>query len=693
MTQSQDELDPTRADLRRLVGRLERRLAEAEAKHRALAESLDGAILYLGEKGQMTCVSGDPTGILDCTIEEIVGFAGRRPRQVFEADEGPTVLDWLRRVAKGTASSRLRLIVRDKAGNRRWLDAALTPVRDASQQLTGTECVVRDVSEQAQYERIVSSLNSAAEVVQRQALGPRGVFQVVTQQLAAHGFVSAIALLDESGQYLSFAQVSGQERALRAVEELTGLRTDQARIPLDSIPAYADAIRKGEPVHFAVDESFLARMLPEELKKVAETALCLLPPLKMVVAPMIVDDKVVGLLAVYGATLSESCAPAMAAFANQTAIAMRNSQLVARIRESEEQYRSIFEGATDGFLLLDGQETIVEANAAACAMHGYRPEEIVGLPLRGLVHPSRHRRVSDLGREVESRGGFEAESVHVRKDGTSFPVEVRGTLLSYRGQLHTLVSVLDIAERVRAQQALLRAEKLRALAQMAGSIAHEFNNILVSIRGYADLALIGVPQDLAKVREDLQWIQSGVKDAAHAVRRLQHLYRRADDLSDLVPVQVDDLASEALAMTQLLWQDRLTAQGQNLAVNTRFAAPPLVLGNPDELRRILARVIANAIDAMPTGGTLTVASGCDAAWSFVTVSDTGAGVVSDLPEKVFEPFFTTEMDADDGLGMTMSMNILERHGGELSVDSKPGEGTTFTLRLPALSGPTSDDNR
>jgi signal transduction histidine kinase len=326
-------------------------------------------------------------------------------------------------------------------------------------------------------------------------------------------------------------------------------------------------------------------------------------------------------------------------------------------------------------------------------MHGYRPEEIVGLPLRELVHPSRHRRVSDLGREVESRGGFEAESVHVRKDATSFPVEVRGTLLSYRGQLHTLVSVLDITERVRAQQALLRAEKLRALAQMAGSIAHEFNNILVSIRGYADLALIGVPQDLAKVREDLQWIQSGVKDAAHAVRRLQHLYRRADDLSDLVPVQLDDLASEALAMTQPLWQDRLTAQGGNLAVNTRFAAPPLVLGNPDELRRILARVIANAIDAMPTGGTLTVASGCDAAWSFVTVSDTGAGVVSDLPEKVFEPFFTTETDADDGLGMTMSMNILERHGGELSVDSKPGEGTTFTLRLPAMSGPTSDDNR
>ena len=141
-------------------------------------------------------------------------------------------------------------------------------------------------------------------------------------------------------------------------------------------------------------------------------------------------------------------------------------------------------------------------------------------------------------------------------------------------------------------------------------------------------------------------------------------------------------------MTQPLWQDRSTAQGGNLAVNTRFAAPPLVLGNPDELRRILARVIANAIDAMPTGGTLTVASGCDAAWSFVTVSDTGAGVVSDLPEKVFEPFFTTETDADDGLGMTMSMNILERHGGELSVDSKPGEGTTFTLPLarPSLAG-------
>jgi len=547
------------------------------------------------------------------------------------------------------------------------------------------------IGQRAQSERIVSSLNAAAEEVQRQSLERKGVFEVVTSQLAARGFVSAIALLDESGQYLSFAQVSGHERTLRAAQELTGLRTDQARIPLDSVPAYARAIQRRRPVYFVADESFFAQKLPESLKGLAKTALELLPPLKMIVAPMIVGDRVVGLLAAYGETLSEGCCPAMAAFANHTAIAIHNAHLVSRLRESEEQYRGIFKGATDAFLLLDQSGIIVEANPATCAMYEYDLEEIIGLPLARLVHPSRHEQISDLRQSITSQGHFQAQSVHVRKDGGAFHVEMRGNRISQRGQLYILLAVLDTTERERAQEAQIRAEKLRALAQMAGSIAHEFNNILVGVRGYADLAMLKLSQDPESAREDLEYIVSGVLDAARAVQRLQHLYDRADDVSDLVPMQLDDLASEALEMTRPIWQRTRPSQGKRLKVETHFTAPPLVLGNRRELCRVLARIIANAIDAMPAGGTLTVATGYADDSSFIAVSDTGAGVVSELQEKAFEPFYTAEKDGDIALGMTVSLNILERHGGELTADSQPGLGTTFTLRLPALSQGTDKD--
>jgi len=699
MSVSQQATDRTDEELWSRLHELEGRLAESEARYRALAGSLgevgqalsgEAVVLFFGGEGRATPAPEGATDLLDCLVAEVLALPGLRAVASFRHDDRPTVLEWLQRSAASSSGAHFRLRARDPAGRQRWLEATLTPVHGPDRQLIGMQGIVGDIGARGQADRIVSSLNAAAEVVQTQAVGPTGVFRVVTGQLAARGFVSAIALLDQSGRNLSFAQVGGQERGLRAAEELTGLRRDQAQVPLDRIPAYSRAILRREPVYFSVDESFLAQMLPQALRGVAKTALELLPPLKMVVAPMIVDDDVVGLLAVYGETLTESCAPAVAAFANQTAIAIQNAQLVDRLRESEEQYRGIFSGATDAFLLLDPDGTIIEANPAACAMYGYGPEEMVGLAWVGLVHPSHRQELLHLREAIAREGRFQSQSVHLRKDGTAFHVETRGTRLLHRGQSNQLVAMLDITERIRAQQASLRAEKLRALAQMAGGIAHEFNNILVGIRGYAELATWGLPSALTQVRQDLEHLMAATVDAAQAVSRLQHLYDRADDVSDLAPLQLDDLVSEALTTIEPRLQEQPPGQEGCLALNTRLAAPPMVLGNRRELGRVLARLINNAIEAMSSGGILTVGTGCDGDWSYIAVSDTGPAVISDLPEKAMEPFFTTQTDAEGGLGMAMSINILERHGGELTVDSKPGEGTTFILRLPALRGSASD---
>jgi signal transduction histidine kinase len=225
---------------------------------------------------------------------------------------------------------------------------------------------------------------------------------------------------------------------------------------------------------------------------------------------------------------------------------------------------------------------------------------------------------------------------------------------------------------------------------MAGGIAHEFNNILVRIRASADLALMDLEEDPQSAREEIESIISGATDAARAVRRLEVLYQRADDLSDFVPLQLDALVWEALTLVHPRWRVQGFTDEEIPRVRTNLTQPPLVWGNPDELVHVLVRFLGNAIQAMPRGGTLSVATGYNHAWSFVTVSDTDRGIRSEVEGDAFEPFYTTRSHMADELGMVTAINIIERHGGETLVESKPGVGTSFTLRLPTAEGLDGD---
>ncbi|HYL82329.1 MAG TPA: GAF domain-containing sensor histidine kinase, partial [Candidatus Acidoferrum sp.] len=240
----------------------------------------------------------------------------------------------------------------------------------------------------------------------------------------------------------------------------------------------------------------------------------------------------------------------------------------------------------------------------------------------------------------------------------------------------------------RTQDTMIQGEKLRALGQMSAGIAHDLNNMLAAILGQAELLRLRV--QLPEIQEALQTLYTAATDGAQVVRRLQEFGRR-QAITPLVPCDLAAIVQEVLELTRPRWRDEAQRQGRSIQVQTSLDTLPRVLGHPAEIREALTNLILNAMDAMPEGGTLTLAgiaepappsSGKSSGVS-LTVADTGVGMPEAVCRRIFEPFFTTKGPGGTGLGLAVVYGIMERHGGRIDVRSTPGRGTTFSLWFQA----------
>jgi signal transduction histidine kinase/ActR/RegA family two-component response regulator len=243
-------------------------------------------------------------------------------------------------------------------------------------------------------------------------------------------------------------------------------------------------------------------------------------------------------------------------------------------------------------------------------------------------------------------------------------------------------AVLEIGrgrEESRAQEHLGRTEKTRALAVLAGGVSHEFNNLLAIILGKTQLALQrGEPGDL---RGDLAIIEQTAWRAADTVRRLQTFVAGRSD-ERVSAVEVDRLVRDVVTFTEPLWKDESEARGVSVEVRTELAAGSTVVGRVGELQEVLTNLVRNALDAMPYGGRITIATRSRAGLVELSVTDTGEGISPDDRSRIFDPFFTTRSPLRAGLGLSVVQGIAARHGGRIDVRTQPGRGTTLTLTLP-----------
>ena len=235
-----------------------------------------------------------------------------------------------------------------------------------------------------------------------------------------------------------------------------------------------------------------------------------------------------------------------------------------------------------------------------------------------------------------------------------------------------------------AQEHVVKQERLRALGMMAGGIAHDFNNSLTMMLGYGELLLPWLTEH-ATPREltYLEHMISAASDATHVVSRLRDFYRPAENNEIRVPVDLNRVAGQVISLTSPKWKGRSLADGVQIEVLTDLDDIAPVAGNEAELREVLTNLVFNAVDAMPSGGTITVKTRESEQGVVISVADTGTGMTEKEKEQCLEPFFTTKGEQGTGLGLSVVYGIVLRHGGTIKIDSEKGVGTAFTILFPA----------
>jgi signal transduction histidine kinase/CheY-like chemotaxis protein len=236
-----------------------------------------------------------------------------------------------------------------------------------------------------------------------------------------------------------------------------------------------------------------------------------------------------------------------------------------------------------------------------------------------------------------------------------------------------------------------RRRRMEALGHMALGVSHDFNNLLTAILGHAELlgaALEDEPARAAQagaLREQVRTIAQAAADGGALVRKIQQ-YIRHEKADSFEQVDLATLAREVLSLTRPYWHNEPRRQGILIDLDDGIEPVPPIEGNPTELREVMVNLVLNAVQAMPEGGTLGVATGSDADRVTITVGDTGVGMSAEVRSRIFEPLFTTKGERGSGMGLAVSQGIVQEHGGLIDAHSEPGVGTRFELTFPLFDG-------
>jgi signal transduction histidine kinase len=237
-----------------------------------------------------------------------------------------------------------------------------------------------------------------------------------------------------------------------------------------------------------------------------------------------------------------------------------------------------------------------------------------------------------------------------------------------------------------SEQQLAQTQRLSAVGTMASGIAHDFNNALMLIMGSAEILLSDVERNRLTKENAIPLVQdilTAARDASTLVSQLRRFSRSGDTEEIHQPVNLNWLVEQAVSFTKPKWDSQAFSAGSRIRVEVDFQEIPVILGDAARLRDAVTNLIFNAVDAMPKGGTLTLRTRAEGQDVLLEVSDTGVGMTEEVRRSCFEPFFTTKGQDGTGLGLAMVYGIAQHHSGTIAITSKPGHGTTFTLRLPA----------
>jgi two-component system cell cycle sensor histidine kinase/response regulator CckA len=367
------------------------------------------------------------------------------------------------------------------------------------------------------------------------------------------------------------------------------------------------------------------------------------------------------------------------------------------LRESEERYRNLVEMLPEG-LWVHRNGIILYVNPAMVRLLGAsREEELLGRSIYDFVHPESRDSVRERTEEVQEKGVTVPlkEQKYISLDGSVVDVETLATAVPFHGERAVLAVYRDIRERKRQEQERKRleerflvAQKMEAVGILAGGVAHNFNNLLMAIQGNASLMLMDLPEDHPH-REKLLAIQEAVKSGAELTRQLLGFARGGK--YEVRPININTVVEE---MAHLFGRTR-----KEITIHKTLASDLwTVEADRGQMEQVLMNLFVNAADAMPRGGELFLEtqnveldedyvrpfSAKPGKYVRISVTDTGVGMDEETQRRIFEPFFTTKsLGRGTGLGLATVYGIIKAHEGIITVYSKPGEGSSFHIYLPA----------
>jgi two-component system cell cycle sensor histidine kinase/response regulator CckA len=357
-----------------------------------------------------------------------------------------------------------------------------------------------------------------------------------------------------------------------------------------------------------------------------------------------------------------------------------------RLRESEANYRNLFNSMRDAVSILDEHGMVLDVNQGAEDMYGRSRNFFLDKPLESLAAPGRN----DPGVVGEAvRQAFHGKSQlidfeGVRADGVSFPQELRLMPATYAGRRVVIAVARDVSERRRAEAELLRAQKLEAIGVLAGGIAHDFNNLLQSIFGFLAVARKRI-DDRDKALLMLDKADKALKATVNLTGQLLTFSRGGKPIMRSISLGAVIESSVRFALSGSRSIGRLTVAGDLWPIEA----------DEGQIGQVLQNIVLNADQAMPNGGQITIVArnadrGTDplstapgtGRWVEISIADSGVGILPENQARIFEPYFTTKQHGS-GLGLATSYSIMKNHGGMIELSSRPGEGSIFTLWLPA----------
>ncbi len=349
------------------------------------------------------------------------------------------------------------------------------------------------------------------------------------------------------------------------------------------------------------------------------------------------------------------------------------------------RYKELFENVTDPVFIMDFKGRFLEVNDVAVQLFGYTRYQLQTMKIRDLTKPGQMDVLFETGKKLQRGQTIQFELEMESRAGDIIPFEFHARPITYRG-LNAVLSVgRDLSTRKKLEKTLVINERIAALGEMASGIAHNFNNVLQMIVAAADAASAKLAA--GRMREGLEAIrriQDASQRAAEIVRRIKD-YTHSDLEEPKEAFNPKELIQEALELTQPLWKN--LPDSRKYEVRVTSSGNSLVRGRPTEIYEVVINLIKNALEAMPEGGVLTIATTEEQDKVHLKVSDTGHGISGKNLSRIFEPFFTTKGFQSSGLGLASSYGIIKKHQGEIKVASLPGFGTTFTVILPKAEEP------